>query len=443
MEVKRLILRTKYQSFYGEFLQKLIFVICGILYWVYGMTIHIDKLFSLVILMSLITTSIHFVCIRKKDFRKSLAIMVFLFGAVTLFCNEYKKVTMALLFYMEIKLLVLSYCSKRKGEEDLRRELDVIYRTIFILGSIIIVGSLIVYRLGMTFEYTLSDSEYAVSLFLGRDPIRGSLCGIFANANRLSTLCAIYVGSCLHLYEKTRHLVYYVFALMAVVTQYYTGSRSGIIATSIVIGLYYWFKFLRGSSRKKCLLLFLTVFIGLIIIVRKFDGFPSLFVFLPRSSESLNGNTQLRIVLWRAAIKGLLKDKTTLLFGVGQHISGVMECNSNVELPKYLYPNVHNAFLQDALQFGIPSAIGILAFFIIVLRRGWSSLKRHYDGVLCILFGIITAQLITNLVENDLLGREYQGSIIWIFAGYLYALSSIRENNKCRIIANERNMPIQ
>ena len=173
----------KLLKIYDEYVYKIIFVIVGLLYWVYGMTRYIDFAFSILLLASIIPMSINMVKIRKADFRRILALLSLFFGIGTiLFCANKRGTTTALI-YTIIKMLVLAYCSKEKENIELERELINIFRIIAVIGTIILIISLVTYFSGVSISYLNSTSHDATTLYVGRNPGGGGMCGILANGN--------------------------------------------------------------------------------------------------------------------------------------------------------------------------------------------------------------------------------------------------------------------
>ena len=155
-------------------------------------------------------------------------------------------------------------------------------------------------------------------------------------------------------------------------------------------------------------------------------GKINIFSVLNRTQEDFDRNTGVRLALWSAAIRATISSVQSFLFGIGHGIKETMKQYTEMVVSERLYSNVHNSYLQKALEFGVPSAIIMITYFYRMLKAGFESIRNSAGKNLTmkILFGTVSALLVTNLVESDMLGRSFEGTVVWIFAGYLYAISA-------------------
>ena len=422
-------------NIYDEYVYKVLFLIFGILYWVYGLTPYVDRILSLLVYITLIPVAINLVRIRKTDFRHILSVLTLFLGIITIILSANRRPTFTMLLYSLIKMLVLAYCSSRKSDVKLEQELIRLFRIIVVIGTIILVISLLTYHLGVSIPYVYSSRDDATVLYVGRASLRGGLCGIFANENMISNLCVIYLGSILFLTEKSGHkLIGYILVLMDVYAQYLTSSRGGLVGLVVILGMYIWFKYktIMSFSRVSRLIRWLSIIVLIccMILYLGGGGHFDLFSILNRTQENYDRNTQIRLYLWSTSIRATTSSLKNALFGIGHGISDVMAYYSEVALASRLYTNVHNAYLQKALEFGVPASLIMIIYNGKMLLTGLKYIRKTIEGNIAIqlLAGMVIALLITNTVESDMLGRAFEGTVVWMFSGYLYAICSKRIN---------------
>lgn len=424
-------------GYYDEYIYKILFVVFGILYWVYRLTPVVDLVLSALVLIALIPIVINFVRMRKDDFRFVLSMLTLLLGIVTVaFCSN-KRATAVMLIYMLIKMLVLGFCSNNKSVIRLEEELYTILRIIVSIGTVILIISLFTYFAGMSIPYVLSSSDDATTLYVGISADKKALCGILANGNMLSNLCVIYLGSVLCLIEKTRHIslkiIGYMLVLIDLFVQIRTKSRGGLIGMALVLGIYLWYKYkqmMSGSYGNQTFrVAFLITSIAVVVLFLLIVGRIDIFSVLNRSQDDFDRNTSIRLELWSGAIRATTASLQSFLFGIGHGIKETMKKFTEIVVPERLYTNVHNAYIQTALEFGVPALIVLITFFCRMLMTGFKWVRNSVgkDLTMNILFGIVFALLVTNLVESDLLGRTFEGTVIWVFAGYMYTISAKKQ----------------
>lgn len=421
-------------GFYDEYIYKILFVVFGILYWVYRLTPIVDLVLSALVLVALIPTFINFARIKKNDFRFVLSLLTLILGIATVaFCVN-KRSTTVVLIYTLIKMIVLGFCSGIKSEIRLKEELYTIFRLIVSIGTVILIISLLTYFARLSIPYAISSSEDATTLYVGISADKNALCGILANGNMLSNLCVIYAGSILCLIDKTSHMslkiIGYLLILVDLFVQIRTFSRGGLIGMLLVLGIYLWYKFkqiMSGSYGNRVFrAVFLIIAVTVVVLFLFIGGKINIFSVLNRTQEDFDRNTGVRLALWSAAIRATISSVQSFLFGIGHGIKETMKQYTEMVVSERLYSNVHNSYLQKALEFGVPSAIIMITYFYRMLKTGFESIRNSAgkDLTMKILFGTVSALLVTNLVESDMLGRSFEGTVVWIFAGYLYAISA-------------------
>lgn len=421
-------------GFYDEYIYKILFVVFGILYWVYRLTPIVDLVLSALVLVALIPTFINFARIKKNDFRFVLSLLTLILGIATVaFCVN-KRSTTVVLIYTLIKMIVLGFCSGNKSELRLEEELYTLFRLIVSIGTVILLVSLFTYFAGMSIPYVISSSDDATTLYVGISADKSALCGILANGNMLSNLCVIYLGCLLCLIEKLRYvslkIIGYILVLLDLFAQIRTFSRGGLIGMLLVLGIYFWYKFkqiMSGSYGNRVFrAVFLIIAVTVVVLYLFIGGKINIFSVLNRTQDDFDRNTNIRLELWSAAIRATTSSLQSFLFGIGHGIKDTMKKFTKIVVSERLYTNVHNAYLQKALEFGVPSAIIMITYFYRMLKTGFESIRNSAgkDLTMKILFGTVSALLVTNLVESDMLGRSFEGTVVWIFAGYLYAISA-------------------
>lgn len=429
-----MIIRIKRISIWDEYLYKFLFVLFGILYWIYGLTPYIDIVLSILVWIALIPTFFKAIVIIKNkstDFRIILAFATLFLGLITVLICSHRRATVSMLIYTIIKMVVLSYNSTHKSKDQLKNELEQLLRLVSFLGIVVIGISLITYFLDTSIPYVINSSETATTLYLGVNPGRGSLCGIFANENMLSNLCVITLGSILIQIEKRKNkIIWFCAAIVVLATQLLTASRGGFFGVFVLILVYFWYKYKtiisQDSVNQTLRYLTIIVFIVVILIYLVIGGDINFFGLLNRSQENFDKNTEIRIHLWKAAVLALTDNPNNFLFGIGHNITDVLASFCDVDYASRLYTNVHNAYLQKALEFGIISSVIMIIYFVRMIIPGLSSRKKNDSDYVSIhiLEGLIIALLITNIVETDMLGRSFEGTMVWILAGYYYSLST-------------------
>lgn len=416
-----------------EYLYKYAFMIVGLLYWVYGLANRMGLAMNCLTVISVIPCAVILIRNRRVDFRIILGCLTCILGLFTVALCDAKKAALVALLSSVIKMLLLGYCASRKDSLKLERECKGLCRLIVMLGTVILIVSLSVYFSGLSIPYYLDGHGTAEStvMYVGRDKLSEALCGVLANANLAGTFCVIYLGCLLSLLDTSkRKMIGYAMIALDLLMLILTESRGSLVGAIMIIGIYFWFKFkesMSGSHTKRLLrwtIICLTI--SILVAYIAFGGSINIFAVLNRSEMSMESSTEIRFVLWLTAITATLSSVQNALFGIGPKISAVMRAYCPVSFRSALYTNVHNAYLHKALQFGIPSAIMMILYFMIILSAAFKSLlsAAKTDMFVVVLLGLVCALLVINLVESDMLSRMMEGTFIWIFSGYLYAFAS-------------------
>ena len=420
-----------------EYLYKYAFMLLGLLYWVYGCTSYMLFALNCLVVISVLPCLSISIRNKKADFRVILGGITLIFGLFTVALSDFKKPTLTALLYSVLKMLLLGYCASHKNSLELEREFKSLCRLMVVLGTVILIVSLSVYFAGMSIPYYLDGHGTVEStvMYVGMAKAGEALCGVLANANLAGTFCVIYLGCLLTLLDTSkRKIIGYAMIALDLLMLILTESRGSLLGAIMIIGIYFWFKFkesMSGSHTKRLLrwtIICLTT--SILVAYIAFGGSINIFAVLNRSEMSMESSTETRFVLWLTAITATLSSVKNALFGVGAKINTVMRAYCPVSFRAALYTNVHNAYLQKALQFGIPSAIMMILYFMIILSAAFKSLSSaaKKDMFVVVLLGLVCALLVINLVESDMLSKTMEGTFIWIFSGYLYAFTRSKSN---------------
>ena len=134
----------------------------------------------------------------------------------------------------------------------------------------------------------------------------------------------------------------------------------------------------------------------------------------------LNGRTD----IWRAALKVIFSSPLTFFIGVTP--VGLTEALIKIGGIKEQFYSTHNVFLDVAVKFGVPVALGFLVFTVKIALHCFSILfraKRESFQNLFMIPLIIITLFILNLTEGYLVAYYcIPSSIFFLLCGWLFML---------------------
>ncbi len=164
---------------------------------------------------------------------------------------------------------------------------------------------------------------------------------------------------------------------------------------------------------------------------------PRVYERLTRSEE---GNVQVRFELNRIALRMAAGNP---LFGVGlNNFVETMEPYDAKNVEKYFPAPVHNLYLLEAAEAGVPALLLWLALFASILRMGVRHLPRMHDSTLQWVVAALVAGLVGILITQlaDFSHRlEPLRSMVWLNIGLLFG--ALHVNRGKRSAARQREKP--
>lgn len=269
----------------------------------------------------------------------------------------------------------------------------------------------------------------------------GRLAGAGAGINQLAgTLAAAVIAAlCMARAASNKVAVRWLtcLALAGVLTLFATGSRGGLLALTggLAVAIY--------INRKKIDLTFVLGLVGItgVVILSVLylapDNLLQRYSVLATPTGAFE-NSSGRQDLWRIAIEVLKERPFT---GVGfynfpisapNYLAGVSGLNySNLVLDHQM--EVHNIFLQMAVELGLPALIVFIGVCFFALRRAWPAAyvaeshdsKSFHLGPLLVtaVIGGFVAQLISAATLPAL-----DSKVLWAYFGLMFALVTNRVN---------------
>lgn len=159
--------------------------------------------------------------------------------------------------------------------------------------------------------------------------------------------------------EKLSLLISAITLILVILVILIDGSRGGLFAVLVIIGVYIFFM-PRGKVSLIISILFLST---LIFILIKYS--EQIFVVLTMKSEGQGlASDSSRIEIWTACLKALMNS-----FGLGSGIGGI---NGAIESVSRNVINVpHNIIIEALLEYGIIWGLIFIGFILRLLRNGY------------------------------------------------------------------------
>lgn len=418
----------------NEYYYKVLVVITGVLYWVWGAMPYVDRLFDAISLISLIYLA-KIVFREKRVFSRfsgicSLGLM--LAGIGTIIFNKFELVNVIALLYAAIEVFLLTYSSSHKDKDALQKEFQQLAKIYVYMSMIINLVSLAIYFMGIEIIY-FYPAVTETTLHLGRSDT-SALTGIMANANIMSSFCVIALGLLLYLISVKKRKIYYLLVVIDLVTLYFTYSRGGYVGAFLLIGIHICLNMMhdikyRPQTAVKYFVLLMFLCIGLLYQgVREEIIEDGVLLITNRSSEEMENSTNVRFGLWKAGMDVALDNPQNFFLGVGSQIRGEVSKKADTEIEEGLYNNMHNVYMQTLVSNGF---IGLVLLILLVLGflcpPTMKLLKDKERKEIIPIFALICALLIINLVESDIfMKKAFEGSMLWIVIGYYYNIGNYK-----------------
>lgn len=417
----------------NEFLLKIVIVLCGIAYYLYGCMALFDMIFDIIYIVALIYIVLLCCFGFVKRFNISLFVCIALTSLGTILFTSAKRVTCIILLYICVELILLPYCAKSKSIEILKRELQILSAVFIGFSFFVIFASLVTYVSEISYVYT--NPVVGGNMYLGIDKSTGALIGVFTNANAFSSLLvqniAFVLYSTRNKWYRPVGLIYTAFLLWMVLL---TRSRGGLIGSVIILGItaFAWISKIRHKLSERQIFAF-YISIGIIFLLLLYLGGIRIESFVPRDTGEMGRSNSTRFTLWEAGFRALCANPVQFLVGFGGDFKEVISNYIDPSLPERLYGNMHNIYMQTFMTFGI---LGLAYLLIALHRYVLSSMKNilyafKANSDLAPLAGLLFALLIISFVESDLyLGKTFLSTVPWIIGGYVYRLSLLRKEQR-------------
>lgn len=215
--------------------------------------------------------------------------------------------------------------------------------------------------------------------------------GTFANYNTFVTfLCFsipwIFYHMSISYKEKIKYVISVITLLLAILTIFIDGSRGGLFAVVIVIGVYLFF-----MPKGKVSYITFGIFIGaLLFIIFKYGEQIFLVLSMKGESQGLASDSS-RIEIWTVCLKALMNS-----FGLGSGIGGV---NGAIESVSKSVINVpHNMVIEAFLEYGVIIGSVFIIFILDLFKGGYKLLdKSRRMAVMMAIFSMPLYMIINSL----------------------------------------------
>jgi O-antigen ligase len=164
--------------------------------------------------------------------------------------------------------------------------------------------------------------------------------------------------------ERVFWLIIGVFLLISI---YFLSSRSGIIASIILVPLYFFYKLKQKRKRKGLVVVLsiLVVLFALLLVIRSNERVKLVLNEISNGSLKQKAVQDGRVIIWRSALR-IIRNNLILGVGIGDVRTELMKEYKeigNQDLIENNY-NVHNQFLEVLLENGL---IGLILFLAILV----------------------------------------------------------------------------
>lgn len=186
--------------------------------------------------------------------------------------------------------------------------------------------------------------------------------------------------------EKLSLLLSVITLILAILVIFIDGSRGGLFAILVIIGVYVFFM-PKGTVSLITSILFLSTLVYILISYGE-----QIFVVLTMKSEGQGlASDSSRIDIWTACLKALMNS-----FGLGSGVGGI---NGAIESVSRNVINVpHNIIIEALLEYGIILGVLFVGFILRLLRKGYKLYdKNRRMSVLMSIFSLPLYGIINSL----------------------------------------------
>ena len=194
--------------------------------------------------------------------------------------------------------------------------------------------------------------------------------GTFANYNTFVTfLCLalpwIFYYMSVSYREKLKYIISVLTLLLAVLTIFIDGSRGGLLAVLVVIGVYIIFM-PKGKASYITFAFFISILICMII-----EYGEQIFLVLSMKGESQGlVSDSSRIEIWSACLKALVNT-----LGLGSGVGGVSSAISSIS--RNIINAPHNMIVECFLEYGVVIGIIFMTFILKLFIKGYKLFDRN------------------------------------------------------------------
>lgn len=419
---------------------KYMVLLTGILYWCYGLMPFFDKIFNLVIIFCVFCYSRVIFYRRSMPVTIVVSLLIGLSGLITFLWNTSQTVTIFAVVYMVIATGLMTYCSPYKSDTELKAELNRIAHVFFVLGIVIITISLVLYFLNVSVDYKYEDVT-TTFLHLGRSRNTNALVGVLSNANIASDFCVIFFGLLLYLSRSfpQKKVLYLIWTIPCLIMLFFTYSRGGYIGIIVLICVMLLLDLKCQAKQTGYRVFVIIIIIASVVSIFYLllsDAFIQIingFSFTGRQSIEMENSTAVRFLMWQTGWRLLRSNPIYFLFGVGSTIRDKIGEFAPSIIPRQIYNNMHNVYIQVLVSFG---CIGLFLMLrqIIFLFRGtfrWINKEIRLFWDIIPIIALEVCLLVINVVESDIyMKKSFEGMTFWILLGFIYSIAHARIREK-------------
>ncbi|MCM3711637.1 O-antigen ligase family protein [Sporosarcina luteola] len=229
--------------------------------------------------------------------------------------------------------------------------------------------------------------------FLGYTPTHfPRVSSVFFDPNYFGTLCAL--GFILNINMKGK---YKVFALLNIISLYFSGSRAAMISLFIVILIFFFYK-------KKLKIKTIVSFVSLCLV-----GYVSLYMLFEAGYFRLYNGLSSRDYLWELSFK-LIKDQPIWGYGHGAVDEVLQNLGASIG-------SSHNAYLDFIIVYGLPT---FLLYCMVIMKALYLGAKNNIPQY--VLQSTLLLLITANSISINLGGLGLTSLLFTLFLGICNAI---------------------
>ncbi len=215
--------------------------------------------------------------------------------------------------------------------------------------------------------------------------------------------------------SNNRNILYCSVYLVSLILLIIYGNRGALICHLIMIGLWLWIYFDKGSIVKKNIIFTVVLIVGFLLnfyfldiayflaqlIIYNFtDGIPYAienyinYFILGESLDSFSSN---RVAIWELAIESIKEN-----FFFGNYIGFIHEVASSC----------HNILLEIMADYGILVFCAFIIFLFICIRNEYSFARHEYKYIMMLLISVSCIQLFSGYMFLDMYIMFFIGTLL-------------------------------